>query len=100
MNQAFLVEFGIILVVAAGLGIITRLLKQPLILAYVIAGVLIGLKLNPRRLLEIGGSVARQERIFLKLRKIFDFMQFSLPNIQYGIFSLYKISLYQNHAFQ
>ena len=80
-----MIEFGIILVVAAGLGIITRLLKQPLILAYLIAGVLIGpfafgivqntsiiegfasigiifllfligLELNPRRLLEIGGS--------------------------------------------
>lgn len=85
MDQTFLIEFGIVLVVAAGIGIIIRLLRQPLILAYLIAGVLIGpfafgiinntsvienfasigivfllfligLELNPRRLLEIGGS--------------------------------------------
>lgn len=85
MDQTFLIEFGIILIVAAALGIIARLLKQPLILAYLIAGVLIGpfafgllknsgviesfasigtvfllfligLELNPRKLLEFGGS--------------------------------------------
>jgi len=85
LDQTFLIEFGIILVVAAGLGIILRILRQPLLLAYLLAGVLIGpfalglvqnadiisnfasigiifllfligLELNPRRLLEIGGS--------------------------------------------
>lgn len=86
MDQAFLVEFGILLIVAAGLGIFARLLKQPLILAYLIAGILIGpfalglinnfdliqnfasigivfllffigLELNPKRLIEVGKSV-------------------------------------------
>jgi len=85
MNQTFLVEFGIVLVVATFFGVIARLLKQPLILAYLVAGViigpfalglvkdysvietfssigiifllfLIGLELNPRKLLEVGGS--------------------------------------------
>lgn len=74
-----------VLMVAATLGIVARLLKQPLILAYLVAGViigpfalglikdysvietfasigiifllfLIGLELNPRKLLEVGGS--------------------------------------------
>ena len=85
MDQSFLIEFGIVLIAAAGLGIVARLLKQPLILAYLIAGViigpfafgvvkntaiieafaeigivfllfLIGLELNPRRLVEVGSS--------------------------------------------
>lgn len=86
MDQTFLVEFGIVLIVAAALGIFARLLKQPLILAYLITGIIIGpfalglvknfdliqnfasigivfllffigLELNPRRLLEVGKSV-------------------------------------------
>ena len=81
-----MIEFGVVLIVAAGLGVIARLLKQPLILAYLITGVvvgpfalglvknfdliqnfasigivfllfLIGLELNPRRLIEVGKSV-------------------------------------------
>lgn len=85
MEQTFLFEFGLVLIIATALGLIARLLKQPLILAYLIAGViigpfalglvqnfeiiknfasigivfllfLIGLELNPRKLLEIGGS--------------------------------------------
>lgn len=85
MDQSFLVEFGIILIIAAGFGIIARFFKQPLILAYLISGVLIGpfafgllkntniietyasigtvfllfligLELNPRRLFEVGWS--------------------------------------------
>jgi Kef-type K+ transport system membrane component KefB len=85
MDQTFLIEFGVILIVAAGLGILAKLLKQPLVLAYLVAGVLIGpfafglvkntsviesfasigtvfllfligLELNPRKLLEFGGS--------------------------------------------
>jgi len=85
MSQTFLIEFGVVLVVAASLGIVARLLKQPLILAYLVAGViigpfafglvrdysiietfasigiifllfLVGLELNPRRLLEVGKS--------------------------------------------
>lgn len=83
MEYSFLFEFGLILVIATLLGIIAKILKQPLILAYLIAGILIGpfvlglvknmdvirsfstigivlllflvgLELNPRRLLEIG----------------------------------------------
>jgi len=86
MDQTFLIEFGVVLIVAAGLGIVARLLKQPLILAYLITGIilgpfalglvknfdliqnfasigivfllfLIGLELNPRRLIEVGKSV-------------------------------------------
>jgi len=85
MNQTFLIEFGLVLVVATGLGIIARILRQPLILAYLAAGViigpfvfglvenseliesfasigiifllyLIGLELNPRKLIEVGKS--------------------------------------------
>jgi Kef-type K+ transport system membrane component KefB len=85
MDQAFLVEFGIILVVAAILGVLARFFKQPLILAYLVAGILIGpfamgfiksgqvieifaqigiifllffigLELNPKKLLEIGNT--------------------------------------------
>lgn len=85
MDQAFLIEFGVVLIAAAGLGILARIFKQPLILAYLIAGILIGplvfglikdtkmiegfasigivfllflvgLELNPRKLLEIGSS--------------------------------------------
>ncbi|MDH4358481.1 MAG: cation:proton antiporter [Candidatus Berkelbacteria bacterium] len=85
MDQAFLIEFGLVLVVATGLGIIARALRQPLILAYLAAGViigpfvfslvenseliesfasigiifllyLIGLELNPRKLIEVGKS--------------------------------------------
>lgn len=85
MSQTFLLEFGIVLMVAAALGIVARLLKQPLVLAYLVAGViigpfalglvkdyfviesfasigiifllfLIGLELNPKKLFEIGGS--------------------------------------------
>jgi Kef-type K+ transport system membrane component KefB len=85
MDQTFLIEFGAILVVAAILGIFARFFKQPLILAYLIAGVLIGpfafgliknpkiiedlasvgiifllfligLELNPKKLFEIGHS--------------------------------------------
>lgn len=81
-----MIEFGIVLIVAAGLGVLARLLKQPLILAYLITGIilgpfalglvknfdlirnfasigivfllfLIGLELNPRRLIEVGKSV-------------------------------------------
>lgn len=87
MDYTFLVEFGIILIIATGLGIVAKLLKQPLILAYLVAGILIGplvlglvqdqdliknfstfgivlllflvgLELNPRRLLEIGKPAA------------------------------------------
>jgi len=83
LEYSFLFEFGLILVIATLLGIIAKILKQPLILAYLIAGILIGpfvlglvknmdvirsfstigivlllflvgLELNPRRLLEIG----------------------------------------------
>jgi len=85
MDQAFLVEFGVILVVAAVLGVLARFFKQPLILAYLVAGILIGpfamglvksgqvieifaqigiifllffigLELNPKKLLEIGNT--------------------------------------------
>lgn len=85
MEQTFIVEFGIILMVATVLGIIARLFRQPLILAYLIAGILIGpvalglinnpriietfaeigivfllflvgLELNPKRLIEIGNT--------------------------------------------
>jgi len=85
MDQAFLIEFGVILVVAAILGIFARFFKQPLILAYLVAGFLIGpfafglikntqiienfasigiifllfligLELNPKKLLEIGNT--------------------------------------------
>ncbi len=80
-----MIEFGVILIVAAGLGVIAKLLKQPLILAYILAGVLIGplafgvikdqkiienfatigtvlllflvgLEINPKKMLEIGVS--------------------------------------------
>jgi Kef-type K+ transport system membrane component KefB len=86
LQQAFLVEFGLIIILAAALGIIAKLFRQPLILAYLVAGILIGpfvlgivkersvietfgsigiifllfligLELNPRRLLEVGKSV-------------------------------------------
>lgn len=85
MDQTFLIEFGLVLSIAAALGIVARFFKQPLILAYLIAGViigpfvfgilkneslienfasigiifllfLIGLELNPRKLLEVGKS--------------------------------------------
>ena len=85
MDQTFLIEFGAILVIAAALGLVARFFKQPLILAYLVAGVLIGpfafgliqntqiienfasigivfllfligLELNPKKLLEIGNS--------------------------------------------
>jgi len=85
MDQAFLIEFGLVLIVAAGIGVVTRIFKQPLILAYLVAGILIGpfvfnvvkndeliqnfasigiifllfligLELNPRKLLEVGKS--------------------------------------------
>lgn len=85
MDQTFLMEFGAILVVAAVLGVFARYFKQPLILAYLLAGVLIGpfalglvkdtqiieqfssigiifllfligLELNPKKLLEIGNT--------------------------------------------
>ncbi len=85
MEQTFLVEFGLILTVATILGIMAKLLKQPLILAYLLTGVIvgpfalgliknieiveglasigivfllffIGLELNPRRLIELGKS--------------------------------------------
>lgn len=85
MDQTFLIEFGVILVIAAVLGVVARFFKQPLILAYLVAGVLIGpfafglikntqvienfasigiifllfligLELNPKKLLEIGNS--------------------------------------------
>lgn len=85
MEQTFIVEFGIILAVTAFLGIIARLFKQPLILAYLVAGIiigpiafglidnpqiiktfaeigivfllfLVGIELNPKRLLEIGNT--------------------------------------------
>lgn len=87
MDYTFLVEFGVILIVATALGVVAKLLKQPLILAYLVAGILIGplvlglvknqdiiknfstfgiilllflvgLELNPRRLLEIGKPAA------------------------------------------
>lgn len=86
MEQTFLVEFGLILAVATALGILARILKQPLILAYLLTGIIvgpfafglvknieiiesfasigivfllffIGLELNPRRLIELGKSV-------------------------------------------
>lgn len=85
MEQTFIVEFGVILAVATVLGIIARLFRQPLVLAYLVAGVLIGpvalglidnphiietfaeigivfllflvgLELNPKRLTEIGNT--------------------------------------------
>ena len=85
MGQTFLIEFGIILIVASALGIIAKVFRQPLILAYLAAGVLIGplafgvvkdqqiietfatigiifllfligLELNPKKLLEVGLS--------------------------------------------
>ncbi len=85
MEQAFVVELGIILAVATILGVLARVFKQPLILAYLIAGILIGpvslglvdniqiienfaqigivfllflvgVELNPKRLLEIGNT--------------------------------------------
>ena len=85
MEQTFIIEFGVILAVATVLGVIARLLRQPLILAYLIAGILIGpvalglidnpriietfaeigivfllflvgLELNPKRLTEIGNT--------------------------------------------
>lgn len=85
MEQTFVVEFGAILAIAAVLGVAARLLKQPLVLAYLVAGIIIGpvafglidnpqiietfaeigivfllffvgLELNPKRLLEIGNT--------------------------------------------
>lgn len=85
MEQTFIVEFGVILAVAAILGILARFFKQPLILAYLLAGILIGpiafgliedphiikpfaeigivfllflvgIELNPKRLIEIGNT--------------------------------------------
>ncbi len=85
MDQTYLLEFGAVLIVAAVLGVFARLFKQPLILAYLVAGILIGpfalgvinepkiietfasigiifllfligLELNPRKLLEIGNT--------------------------------------------
>ena len=85
MEQTFIVEFGIILAIAAILGIIARLFKQPLILAYLLAGIiigpiafglienpqiiktfaeigivfllfLVGIELNPKKLLEVGNT--------------------------------------------
>ena len=40
MNPAFL-ELSTVLVLAAGLGIVAKVFKQPLIIAYILAGVLI-----------------------------------------------------------
>lgn len=117
MDQAFLIEFGIILVIAAGLGIITRLLKQPLILAYLIAGVLIGpfafgivknpaiienfasigiifllfligLELNPRRLLEIGGSALTIGLVQIIVSGLIYFLVANIFNIT-GLGALY-----------
>lgn len=85
MEQTFIVEFGVILAVAAILGILARFFKQPLILAYLLTGILIGpiafgliedshiiksfaeigivfllflvgIELNPKRLVEIGNT--------------------------------------------
>jgi len=85
LNQTFLFEFGTILVVAAALGVVARYFRQPLILAYLVAGILIGpfafglikdnkiienfaeigivfllflvgLELNPCKLIEIGNT--------------------------------------------
>lgn len=85
MEQTFIVEFGVILAIATILGIVARLLRQPLVLAYLVAGILIGpvalglidnphiietfaeigivfllflvgLELNPKRLTEIGNT--------------------------------------------
>ena len=83
MDQTFLIEFGIVLAIAAALGVLARIFRQPLILAYLIAGIiigpfvfglvkdsdlisnfasigiifllfLVGLELNPSKLVEIG----------------------------------------------
>lgn len=40
--SAFLMELGVIILIATALGFIAKLLKQPLILAYIIAGILVG----------------------------------------------------------
>jgi Kef-type K+ transport system membrane component KefB len=85
VDQTFLIEFGVILAVATVLGVLARVFRQPLILAYLIAGIvigpfvfglvkdsdtissfasigiifllfLVGLELNPRKLLEVGRS--------------------------------------------
>lgn len=85
MNETFVIEFGIILIIASALGVLAKIFRQPLILAYLIAGILIGpfafgilknpqiietfatigiifllfligLELNPRKLLEVGSS--------------------------------------------
>lgn len=85
MDQTYLLEFGAVLIVAAVLGAFARLFKQPLILAYLVSGILIGpfalgvinepkiietfasigiifllfligLELNPKKLLEIGNT--------------------------------------------
>lgn len=87
MNESFIIEFGIILIIASILGVIAKIFKQPLILAYLVAGILIGpfafgvvknpqiiekfatigivfllfligLELNPKKLLEVGSSAA------------------------------------------
>jgi len=85
MDQAFLIEFGAVLIIGAILGVFARIFRQPLLLAYLIAGILIGpfalgiikdqqiietfasigiifllfligLELNPKKLLEIGNT--------------------------------------------
>ena len=110
MDQTFLIEFGIVLVVAAGLGVILRILRQPLLLAYLIAGVLIGpfalgvikdssvienfasigivfllfligLELNPRRLLEVGGSAVAIGLVQIAISGLIYFLVANIFNI-------------------
>ncbi|GAI31205.1 unnamed protein product, partial [marine sediment metagenome] len=62
-------ELGIIIIIAAMLGIIARALKQPIILAYILTGALIGLlgffNLGDREIFQIFSELGIMFLLFL-----------------------------------
>ncbi len=112
MDQAFLIEFGAVLIVGAILGVFARIFRQPLLLAYLIAGILIGpfalgiikdqqiietfasigiifllfligLELNPKKLLEIGNTALVAAFFQILFSGIFYFIATNI--IGYGV---------------